>query len=396
MPRRQQPVHVSFARIRARRILLAICFCAVVAAVAQVSWSFFCEAPYFKLSRLQVEGVAEPIAEELRTIVESAASRSRNMLNFDTGELQRLIAAHPRIRNFQFQKMYPDTLLIKASEREPAAIVSADGFYLVDREGFVIEQLKAASLRDYDFPYVTGIPNDQIQPGEMIYNSRVLWALDLIRLVRERNPGLYGKFSEVNLNTDSVSHLENITVRLKGGTQVRFGDKNPIDKLPTLDYFIQKQVEQNVDPFMLAYIDLRFQDQIVYMDRPTAVAAAAGVLDRLQDGTAVPLDQAKKPDKNEENKTAPVVSKANSDDAHTDEQPRKAAPAKETKRSASPEPGSATAAGRAGSAVPQAVAAEPAPVYSKPQPSKPRGLSRFAFWRRGSEPDSAPDPFGVR
>jgi cell division septal protein FtsQ len=390
------PRPVSFARIRARRILIALAFCGVVAAVGQVSWSFFSEAPYFKLSRLQVEGVADPVAEELRGIVETAAASSRNMLNLDTGELQRLIAAHPRIRNFQFEKLYPDTLLIRATEREPAAIVSADGFYLVDREGFVMEQLRAATLRKHDLPYVTGIPNDQIQPGEKIYNSRVLWALDLIRVLHDRNPDLYAKCSEVNLSADPVTYTENISVQLKGGTQVRFGDKNPIEKLPSLEFFLKMQQEQNADPFALAYIDLRFKDQIVFMDRATAVAAAAGVLEKLQDGTLEPRKQANKPNKNDsQNKSDSVVSKAIKNDDQSGKPERKAAPPREAARRTTERPRESAQPVYAPQYQAPAVV-QSAPPASASNATRQRGVSRFAFWRRDSQPAQAPDPFGVR
>jgi hypothetical protein len=173
--------------------------------------------------------------------------------------------------------------MISASEREPSGIVNADGFYLVDREGFVVERLKPSTLRKHDLPYITGIPADEVQVGEKIYNSAMLRALDLVDVLHERNPELYARFSEVNIGRDPVSHLENMTAHLRGGMEVRFGDRNPIEKLPSLDFFIRQQKDQGADPFAMAYVDLRFRNQIVFMDQATALALKAGVLDELTD-----------------------------------------------------------------------------------------------------------------
>lgn len=393
--KRSSPRHFSLFRRRARNAIVAGGLVLVLGAVGQVSWSFFSEAPYFQLSRLQIEGVADPLATELKTTLEKAISENRNLLNLNLSGVEQLLAAHPRIQNFRFEKLYPDTLILRASEREPCAIASANGFYLIDREGSVIEKIKPASLRNYDFPYITGIDSDQMQPGEKICNSRLLRALDLIRVLRERNPDLYARFSEVNIATDPISHMDNLTAQLKGGVQVRFGEKNPIERLPSLELFIKMQQDQKLDPFAMAYIDLRFENQIVYMDRATAVAAAAGVLESVQqEQSDAAAKEQKKQDKNDQqNKSGSAVSKASDDDSQSD---RPAPQIDKTRTDA--ETDQRTVAPR------QSAVQAPAPVQLEPsQPAaqaKPRSRFPFAFWRRGNDaqqqPSGAPGSIGTR
>lgn len=301
---------IRVSRRRFVRVIYAVGTILSLAAIAHVSYAFLSDAPYFKVAHVRIDGVSAPIQKELRDLSDKVLAENNNIINVNLDKLTKALGANPKITGLQLDKVYPDTLQIRATEREAAAIVSTEGFYLVDREGFVMEKLKPSLLRKYDFPYITGLPKDAVQVGEKIYNPRLGWALDLSRVLRERNSELYTRFSEIHIGTDPT-HMDNLTALLKGGTEIRFGDVNPIDKLPALEFFLKKQQEQKIDPFAMAYIDLRFKDQIVFMDRPTALAEAAGVLGELQAEQAAELEKLKKKQQrqDEKNKSGSPVSK---------------------------------------------------------------------------------------
>lgn len=268
------PARFFFSTGRVARLCYGVGLLAIIAAIGHVSYSFFLEVPYFNLAHLKIEGVSDSIAQELKGVIEKSVAKSPSLLKLDLSTLNRVLASHPRVRNVRFEKMYPDTLLIRAAEREPTVIVNTDGFFLVDREGYVMEKLNADNLHTFDLPHVSGLAPDEVAAGQKIYSAQLIRALDLCRALRSKNQELYGRLSEINLGCDPVSQLDSMTITLKGGMQVRFGDRNPVQLLPQFDLFAHMQRKQGVDPFSMEYVDLRFESQIVYMDRQTALSLA--------------------------------------------------------------------------------------------------------------------------
>ena len=383
----------AFMRTAGYRAFLAVGFCLALGAIAHVTIGFVQDQPYFKVSQLRIEGVSKPIAEQLQQQIEGFLTRNRNMLSLNSGELAHMLEALPRVRNLRLEKVYPDTLLVRAAERQPAAVVVGDGFFLVDREGHVIEKIQPCELRSYDFPYISGFAPEEIQVGEKIYNANLYRALDLTRVLQERNPDLFARFSEIHIARDPDSHLDNMTAHLKGGMEVRFGDSNPIEKLPAFETFIKTQTDRGADPFSMAFVDLRFKDQVVFMDHLTALLSATGRLDKLrEEEQAEALKTAKLAGKKGDSGKA---QQTQTDAKDTREKPARHADAQVD--SAYDQPGTANAGGGdvggiEGVEPPQPQTDETVQVEAPRQAPARRG---FAFWRRASDSganDSTIDP----
>ncbi|MCX7019373.1 MAG: cell division protein FtsQ/DivIB [bacterium] len=280
--RRRTRPRSLFMRAPLYRLLAAVVLFVALAAIGQVASGFLRDQPYFKVSQLQIEGLSKPIAGEVQSMVKTFLDRNNNIISLDSGRLVRALEKLPRVRNLKLEKVMPDTLLVRASERTPSAIVIADGFFLVDREGFVMERLAPARLRDYNIPYINGLVSGEAQAGDKVCNPNLYRALDLIFMLQENHPDLFTRLSEVNIDRDKNSHMDNFRAVLKGGLEVRFGDGNPIEKLPALEMFVNQMKEKGFDPYTMTYVDLRFKNQIAWMDRFTAIAQATGLLDKLR------------------------------------------------------------------------------------------------------------------
>ena len=64
---------------------------------------------------------------------------------------------------------------------------------------------------------------------------------------------------------------------------MRFGDGNPVEKLPKLEALLRKLEQTGVNPFDdLVYIDLRFGNMAAYMDRATASDVDSHQYDKVQ------------------------------------------------------------------------------------------------------------------
>jgi cell division septal protein FtsQ len=250
-------------------------------AVAQAGYRAILDSPYFVLREIRVAGVSPALARDIELLVKDSIGEHPNTLALKVHEIRRRLAEHPRLRNVTVEIAYPHALVVTGVERMPVAILSAGSFYLVARDGVVIERLRPSELRRHELPYVTGISEDAVQVGQKVNSAGLMRSLEMLELLRERNPNLYSRFSEVNVAQDPVSELDNVTARLRGGMEVRFGDTNPAEKLALLDYFIEQQQKAGHDPFAMAYVDLRVPNQIVYLDKVTAAALRAGAAEPL-------------------------------------------------------------------------------------------------------------------
>ncbi len=252
-----------------------------IAAVTQAGYRALLDSPYFALREIRVVGLSPALARDIEGLVKDCIGVNPNTLALKVGEIRRRLAEHPRLRNVTVEVAYPHAVVVSGVERTPTAILSADSFYLVARDAVVIERLPPSELHRYELPYITGIPPQAIEVGKKVNSDGLLRSLEMLELLRERNPELYSRFSEVNVAQDPISELDNVTARLRGGMEVRFGETNPAEKLALLDYFIQQQQNAGHDPFAMAYVDLRVPNQIVYLDKVTAAALRAGKTDPL-------------------------------------------------------------------------------------------------------------------
>ncbi len=275
----------QLARRRGTGLFYAVGLVLVLAAVSHAAFDAISDAPALQVKKIRIEGLNGSVREEVRGRVQLFLKEDSSLLSLDRDRLRQAIEQNPIVSDVRFEKHFPSTLVISAVRREPAALLSAGGFYLVDREGRVMQKLLPEDLSRYDFPYFTGLPAENLQRGEKLYSATFYRALELCRLLRDRDPDLYDLISEVNLGGgDSSGSLQehSITAYLRGGAEVRFGDHSPAEILPVLDFFLQLLRQQKSELSELAYVDLRYHDRIFYMDRATFLASAAGVLDEAE------------------------------------------------------------------------------------------------------------------
>jgi cell division protein FtsQ len=275
------------SRVMRRRLVqlfYGVGFSLVLLAVGHASYDFFMRTPYFQLGKVEITGVSEPVQAEIRELLKATLDGSkRNLLRVNMDTLTELLQRHPRIKELDLRKVYPDTLVIQAREREPAVLLAAgNAIYLVDWDGQVMERLNNATIKDKDYPCISGISADDVQVGEKIYNPNLYKALDLTHVVKERNPDFYSHLSEIQIATDPLSHLESITAIMRGGMEVRFGDNSPVEMLPAFEVWANTVAVKGQDPYKMHYVDLRFKDRVFHMDHDTAVGLQAGVIDPSQ------------------------------------------------------------------------------------------------------------------
>ena len=250
---------------RVARISLKIAALVTGAAIAillgyRLNYYLF-ESPSFRVTKVEVIGLNPELKAALLQCakLDCLDRQYHNLFRLRPDCLSRQMESMPQIRHVRIFKEYPNTLRIAAQPRKPVVIVSAGDLFLSDSEGMVMERLRAIKRPEYRFPIITGLPEENIKVGTPIKSEVFFKALDLQSTLAKQCEPLFDQMSEMNINPRGE-----IVAVFKGGTEIRFGRKDVLERLPELDAFLVQYASSSRDLSKFKYVDMRFQKQIVY------------------------------------------------------------------------------------------------------------------------------------
>ncbi len=182
----------------ARRLLT------VLATVLAVGLALYLAARLFALPALAIRHV---VVESDLSVSETEVLGLAGLLGGDyyhslsTSAIEKRLEENPLVRKARVQKVFPGTLRITLSRREPVALVIADSGgrsvpLLVDREGLAFKV--GSTGEDVDLPVISGIAVDNPAPGTQLPAGLSTLFSDLAAL-RSRSPSLYRLLSEVHV-----------------------------------------------------------------------------------------------------------------------------------------------------------------------------------------------------
>jgi hypothetical protein len=102
------------------------------------------------------------------------------------------------------------------------------------------------------------LSGNAVKPGRRLSSASVGEALSVLAVAREMGEDVYRRISELQFRKDG----EMILFTAESGVPVLFGRGDVVDKLIKLDGF-WKEIVSRRGPQDLAYIDVRFTDQVV-------------------------------------------------------------------------------------------------------------------------------------
>ncbi len=187
----------------------------------------------FALQKVQVEGGEfVPPSEIMRW---SGVREGMNLLGLDLARVKRDLELVPLIRSAAVERVPPNTLRIRVSEREPLARVLAPQAassgeevrivsYYLDRDGYLFgwnsseswgHSFAALGMR---LPMVRGIPGQELRPGREIKSKPVQSALQwAAEFKRSPMAGL------VDVRSIDVSLPQVLQVQTSAGSLITFG-----------------------------------------------------------------------------------------------------------------------------------------------------------------------------
>ncbi|HEU4566095.1 MAG TPA: FtsQ-type POTRA domain-containing protein [Gemmatimonadaceae bacterium] len=190
---------------------------------------------YFRVRRIEIVG-ARYIAP--RSIIERLDVDTATSVWLETEALERRVMGHPQVRRVRVERRLPGTLVVRVEEKLPVALVPAsDGLRAYDADGEVLPI--DPSRVDVDLPIV---------------QRRDTALFRILDDVRERQPALYGRISEVRRQErgDLAIAIPPMLVRASSDlTADRLADILPVE-----GDLARRQAR-------VAELDLRFRDQVV-------------------------------------------------------------------------------------------------------------------------------------
>ena len=222
------------ARIRGiKRFLL---FILVVTATV-----LFARSSFFIVDKIKVEGNKKYVAEDVIkqtglvtgfNIFKMLGEKPKNLFSFRFNDAEKsILKAMPYIKTVRVGPSLPDKIKIRIQERTPFAVLETKGTsLLIDKEGYVLEELKDSNLKDKYFKII-GNSVDSYNLGQSVkfkgrspLNELIDFCAAINKNDKDSQLKLYKEISEVNL-----SETNNMIVVFDNRITVKFGDLEDIE-----------------------------------------------------------------------------------------------------------------------------------------------------------------------
>lgn len=195
-----------------------------------------------RAERIRLVGARRTSASEVARAI--AVGDLGNLLLVSTTEVETKVEELPWVKAAEVDRMLPDTLRVKVTERRPFVVLSLGAArWSLDRHGRV---LTAGAAVD-DLPTLGGVEVDAVEVGAFIEAPEVASGL---RTLRSLAPGLRRRVVAV-----FAPSLERLTLSLDSGLLVRYGAAERLAaKNAVLQAILERVAAGGKPP---AYVDVR-------------------------------------------------------------------------------------------------------------------------------------------
>ncbi len=217
---------------------------------------FLVSSEIFKVERAEIVCRRDFVRSDIQAVLK--ASKLGNLLLLDLGRLKERVEAHRWVKEARLRKIFPSALKIEIREREPAALLSLQGkFILIDREGAHLEVL--TSREGIDLPVFV----DSSQFRDQYQDKLALgW-----RFLAELPPAEAERMESIDL-----SRKDNLGLRFRDQpTTLYLGDADFGERL-RIYRTARETLETQVGP--LEYADLSIEGRIYFKPLPALAQAA--------------------------------------------------------------------------------------------------------------------------
>lgn len=215
------------------------------------------------VTRISLAGNTRMSRGEVVALLEGL--RGENMLTVSLEGWRERLLASPWVADAVIRKVFPGTVSVVISEREPIGIGRiGEHLYLIDQQAGIIDEF-GPNYAEFDLPIIDGLASGQRGGELLIDETRAELAIRLL-VELQRRPDLAKRISQID-----VTDARDAAVVLKGDTAlVRMGNTRFVERLQSyldLAPALRERV-QNID-----YVDLRFDERVYVRPRTGGTVA---------------------------------------------------------------------------------------------------------------------------
>ncbi len=244
---RGMPLHTRPMQKRPRRFARWVMVATVLGLLVvgiQNAYSSLADSEFFRMARIKVRG--NTLMSDADVIAWSQLQVGANLFAYDMVSATERLAQQPMIKKALLLREPPETLVIVLEERRPVGLLNTpEGLMGLDASGKIFPLSPSAQV---DVPILTGVGL-----------QRDTWARALAGFVTElqiRTPAFWREVSEIR--TDDPHSATVYLVADDLALKMRF--ENPEQQIRNFRAYTQAAF---LPGQALAYIDLRYRDQVV-------------------------------------------------------------------------------------------------------------------------------------
>lgn len=211
-------------------------------------------SPTFQLSEVKILNSGPLSQEEAFRFCE--LQRGENLVTLDLVNVQQVIKRkHPEFKEVLVRRVLPNRIEVTLKRRTPAAQVVFSKYMQVDKDLILLPGSSPVPFRNLTIIQGSPIPLGGLNVGLALKDLATMKALKVAEIVKRSDVLKKHLLTKVD-----ISDRKNIVLVVDGLIEIRMGDGHFIDRLKILDQTL-KTIE--LDPSVVHYIDLRFDDVIV-------------------------------------------------------------------------------------------------------------------------------------
>jgi len=227
--------------------------------VGIAGWNWMHATPLFTIDHILVEGLHRGDPDELQTRLSSWLGH--NLVAADLEEVRRQTLTAPWVRAASVRRILPDTLAVRLTEKQPAALaVLAGQLNLLDSEGRIIVPWDQR-LTGVDLPLLTGL--DAWDKTERQAQARA--GLKVMARLMQYDMDLIDGLSEIDL-----SRGDRVTIRLNSEPAPLYLSRENV--IINLDHYLAIRKDIHGRVAAVQAIDLRWRGRVVVIPESEQIA----------------------------------------------------------------------------------------------------------------------------
>lgn len=269
----QERKKITWAKKEKKRnpLILRIIFDILLIAFAGISVYVLFFSSYLKINRLILEGIQELDYESVVAQINSnlegqyfKAIPHNNFILFSERRLKRdLKDKFKKIESVEAKKKFPDTIMVKITERKALMLWCSFGpCYIVDEKGFAYSEadFESPEIKENNLIRLADVSAQPVNLGEKVLDPEYIqFVLSIKEKIRE---ALDIEISEEYFTKSAVA--QEVQVKTNEGWDTYFNSQLPISQsIETLKIFLDEKMN-GIERGKLEYVDLRIGNKVYY------------------------------------------------------------------------------------------------------------------------------------